>query len=282
MDAYKSIIYKKIKILREQYHLSNNCGRGIFDFMERIELAGQSPLLFRLPFKNHSLSGFIGYKNNRFSIFLNTNRALGYEIFTAAHEIYHLIENTSTIIEKTVIEEEEVDNGNTSEMAADIFAAELLMPESDLRIEYDRLMKNNRLSSPDEAVVITLQQIYFVEYRAVTKRLVELELINGETAVKLNSILLKEHEFSKLTLKLGYDNILNEPTKMVLLPKSFMKVLEENYKLGNTSFDELEAIFGYCDLPPEHFGYEEQLSEAAIVIMNKIRSKLGSEHNGQK
>lgn len=61
-----------------------------------------------------------------------------------------------------------------------------------------------------------------------------------------------------------------------------MKAIEENYKFGNTSFEELETIFGYCDLPPEHFGYEEQLSEAVIAIMNKIRSKLGSDRDGQK
>lgn len=282
MDAYKSIIHNKIKILREQYHLSNNCGRGIFDFLERIELDGQSPLLFRLPFKNHSLSGFIGFKNDRFSVFLNTNRTLGYEIFTAAHEIYHLIENASSIIEKTVIEEEEHKSTDASEAAADIFASELLMPESDIKVEYDRIMRSNRLSYPDEAVVITLQQIYFVEYKAITKRLVELGLIKEDKAVELDKILQNGHEFYGLTLKLGYDNSINEPTKMVLLPKTFMKAIEENYKLGNTSYEELEAIFGYCDLPPEHFGYEEQLSEVAIAIMNKIRSKLGSERDGPK
>lgn len=282
MDAYKSIIHNKIKILREQYHLSNNCGRGIFDFLERVELVGQVPLLFRLPFKNHSLSGFIGFKNDRFSVFLNTNRTLGYEIFTAAHEIYHLIENASSIIEKTVIEEEDEKSTDASEVAADIFASELLMPESDIKVEYDRIMRSNRLSYPDEAVVITLQQIYFVEYKAITKRLVELGLINENKAIELDRILQNEHDLYKLTLKLGYENSINEPTKTVLLPKTFMKAIEENYKLGNTSFEELEAIFGYCDLPPEHFGYEEQLSEAAIAIMNKIRSKLGSDRDGQK
>lgn len=282
MDAYKNIIYNKIKIFREQYHLSNNCGRSIFDIIERIEVEGQSALLFRLPFTNHTLSGFIGYKNNRFSIFLNTNKSLGYEVFTAAHEIYHLIENVSTIREKTVIGEDEVKRTDNDEIAADIFAIELLMPEFDLRVEYDRIMKSSRLSYPDEAVVITLQQIYFVEYKAITKRLVELELITEEIAAKLNRILQSEQELYKLTLKLGYDNSINEPTKMVLLPKSFMKAIEENYKLGHTSFETLEAIFGYCDLPPEHFGYEEQLSEAAVAIMNKIRSELGSVRNGQK
>lgn len=99
-----------------------------------------------------------------------------------------------------MIEEEENKSTDTSELAADIFASELLMPESDIKVEYDRIVRTNRLSYPEEVV-------------------------------ELDSILQNEHEIYSLTLKLGY---------------------------------------------------EEQLSEAAIAIMNKIRSKLGSERNGQK
>ncbi|MDI6687731.1 MAG: ImmA/IrrE family metallo-endopeptidase, partial [Desulfobacterales bacterium] len=219
MDTYKRLIYNRIKRLRQQYNLGNYCGRSIFDVIEKIEIDGENPLLFRLPFKNNELSGFVGYKKGRFSVFLNSSRTLGYEVFTAAHEIYHLIENTSVIRENTVVEEYETLEKEAMETAADLFAAELLMPEGDITREYERLMKTNGLKKPDETLIINLQQQYFVEYKAVTKRLKEIGIIDEKEETALNRILDRKDELVKLTQKIGYTNQLNEPSKAVHLPR---------------------------------------------------------------
>lgn len=283
VETYKEIIQERIQQLRQQLNLGNYCGRSIFNVIERIEIDGGNPLLFRIPFKNNELSGFVGYKTERFSVFLNSSKTLGYEVFTAAHEIYHLLENKSLIKEKTVLEEDETNKREASEVVADMFAAELLMPEKDINNEYERLIKSNGLKYPDETFIITLQHQYYVEYKAITKRLTEIQKIDNKIEEVLNRILDKGNELSKLTQKLGYSNQLNEPTKAIHLPREFLKAIEHNFKNSNTSYDDLVVLFGYCDLSPEDFGYdEEELSDSAVALMNKIRSELGSESIGKK
>jgi len=149
--------------------------------------------------------------------------------------------------------------------------------------EYERLIKISPLKKPDEALIINLQQEYFVEYKAITKRLAELCIINDKTEEALNRIIVKRNELFKLTQKLGYSNQLNIPTQKVYLPKELLKAIETNYKNKNTTYDDLVALFGYCDLSPEDFGYEEdELTDSAKALIEKIKSQLGSESVGEK
>lgn len=277
MEAYSELIKEKIKILRQHIDLGNYYGRSIFDVIEKIQIENKYPLLFRLPFRNDGLSGFVGYKDECFSVFLNSRRTLGYEVFTAAHEIYHLLENKSIIKENTVLQEDETSKSTeVSENIADMFAAELLMPANDISKQFDLLMSSSRFENPDETLIISLQQQYYVEYRAITKRLRELSIIDEKLEQKLNVILDKDNGLSKLTQKLGFSNILNEPSKVVYLPKKLLKAVEENFKNGNTSYDDLIVLFSYCDLTPQDFGYEEDdLSEDAKALEAKLRAELG-------
>ena len=199
MSGIEKIIHDKANLLRQQYNLGNYCGRSIFDIIEKLEIEGNNPLLFRLPFKNAELSGFVGYKNDKFAVYTNTNKTLGYQIFTAAHEIYHIVENGLTVKEQVVLQESTPKEGyaktESSEILADIFAAELLMPEMEIKREYQRLMNKYGLSIPDESIIVMLQQMYFVEFKAVTKRLREIEAdgYNEETESRLNQILFKKN-----------------------------------------------------------------------------------------
>lgn len=280
MDTYKVIINEKIARLRQQYNLGNYCGRSIFNVIEKLNIDGTNPLLFRLPFKNDELSGFVGFKHNRFVVFTNTNRNLGYEVFTAAHEIFHLLENVIVIKEKTVIEEAETPRTEVHETLADLFAAELLMPEVDISEEYARLAKGDYR---DEALIIHLQQQYFVEYKAVTKRLKELTIIDSKIEETLNEILDKGNELEKLTKKLGYSNELNEPTRDISLPKDLLNATRANYENKDTTYNDLYVLFSYCNLSPEKFGYEEpELSQNANALMEKVLLELENEGDGEK
>lgn len=277
VETYKEIIEEKIKILRQHIDLGNYYGRSIFDVIEKVQIDNKNPLLFRLPFKNNGLAGFVGYKNECFSVFLNSSRTLGYEIFTAAHELYHLLENKSIIKENTVLQEDETSRSTeVNESIADMFAAELLMPANDISKQYDLLMSSNGFKNADETLIINLQQQYYVEYKAVTKRLRELRKIDIKLAQNLNKILDIDNGLYKLTQKLGFSNVLNEPLGIVYLPKNLLKTVEENFRNGNTSYDDLIVLFSYCDLSPQDFGYEEDdLSEDAMVLEAKLRAELG-------
>jgi len=291
MSGLEKIIHDKANSLRQQYHLGNYCGRSIFDIIEKLEIEGNNPLLFRLPFKNDELAGFVGYKYNRFAVYTNTNKTLGYEIFTAAHEIYHIIENGLTVKDQVIIQESIKRDGDkkaeSSELLADIFAAELLMPEDDIRIEYRRLLSKYGLSIADESIIVMLQQIYFVEYKAVTKRLREIDVdcYNEESETRLNQILLQNNGLSQLTKRLGYTNDLNEPSKTkAYLPKVILTMVEENYKSSLVSYDDLVVLFSYAGANAEDFGYEEdeELSDAAKALEKNLKAKLGSDRFGKK
>lgn len=282
MKGIERIIQDKANLLRHQYDLGNYCGRSIFDIIEKLEIERSNPLLFRLPFKNDELSGFVGYKNNRFAIYTNTNNTLGYEIFTAAHEIYHIVENALTVKEQVIIQEivskDGVNKAEKSEILADVFAAELLMPKKDMSKEYDRLLNKHGLSTADEAIIVILQQKYFVGYKAITKRLREIEVdnYNEETESRLNQILMRKNALSQLTKRLGYSNDLNEPSNTkVYLPKTIMAMLEENNRGLKTNYDDLTVLFSYAGTTPEDFGYEEDetLSDVAMELKEKLKTK---------
>jgi Zn-dependent peptidase ImmA (M78 family) len=291
MNCVEKIIQDKANILRQQYRLGNYCGRSMFDLIEKLEIDNNNPLLFRLPFKNNELAGFVGYKNNRFAVYTNTNKTLGYEIFTAAHEIYHIVENGLTVKEQVILQEsipkDDDEKSENSEILADIFAAELLMPEADIKKEYYCLLEKYGLSTTDESVIIMLQQKYFVEYKAVTKRLREIFIdnYNEKTEDTLNQILLHNNGLSQLTKRLGYANDLNEPSKTkVYLPKVILAMIEENYKGSLSCHDDLTVLFSYAGVTPEDFGYEEdeELTDAAKTFEAKLKVKLGSECFGKK
>lgn len=294
---YGEIIKNQIIKLRQRYKIGNYCGRRIFDIIEKLDFDGNKTMLFRLPFQSSELAGFVGYKNKRFSIYTNTNKNLGYEIFTAAHEIYHLLEHSETIKENVVLVEN-IENSRDketelSEKLADMFAAELLMPEDDIIREFNRLIEESKIKKPDEALIIDLQHQYYVEYKAITKRLKEISSkaaenlkieFNDDTERQLNNILNNAQELFKLTSKLGYSNELNMPSETkVYLPRTFLKITGENYKNRHTSLDDLTVLFSYCDMSPQDFGYEEEeLSDNAKTLAEKTRLQLGSEGFGKK
>lgn len=283
MNEYTNMVKNKIKELRHQYNLGNYCGRSIFDFIEKFETDGGNIVLFRLPFKNNNLAGFVGYKNNRFSIYTNTNKTLGYEIFTAAHEMFHIIENSTVIKENIILEEsiinDEYKRSEISDILADMFAAELLMPEEDVIKEYNRLLDKNVLKKPNESIIIMLQQQYYVEYKAITKRLKEIESVKFDNCMEdeLNKILYDGNKLESLTKKLGYSNDINKPSvNKVYLPKLFLKMTEENYKNSSINFNDLIVLFSYCNLEPQDFGYEEdELTDEAKALEARLKAELG-------
>ncbi len=158
------------------------------------------------------------------------------------------------------------------------------MPESKLKEEYERLLNEDNLPVADEKLIIQLQQLYYVEYKTVTKRLAELGLIEFDRKEKLDEIVDEKENLLKLTQKLGYSNNLNEPSREVVLPKKFLKAIEENYKNKNITYDDLVVIFGYGNLKPEYFGYIEgnSLSDKAREFISQIDKELGSGNIGKE
>jgi Zn-dependent peptidase ImmA (M78 family) len=273
---FKEIAYERARNFRDKYGLGNYCANQLVDVLdlfgkdERINIE-----LIRVPFANLKLAGFIGYKDGTFVIVTNTNQRLGLERFTIAHEIYHLLQNRVYIKENSLIEEmvtsESDKNQNIHEIMADSFAAELLIAEKSLKDNIEELTKNQD-QDIDPSLIIQLQHKYGVDYKAITKRLREIGVIDDLQKNKLEEVLKVEGKLQDLTKKLGRSNDLNIPSENNYLLQKNLEVIKSNFESGHTTYDDLVRIFGYLGCSPEKFGYEDkiELTEAAKDFIKSL------------
>jgi len=275
--AIEKIAYELAEKFRSKYDLGNYCGKNIIDIIEKFSLDCEKSLkLIRKPFDNERLAGFIAYKYDMFIIVTNTNKTLGNERFTIAHEIYHLLENTSEIIEKRLLEEIDQpsgeNEGDSKEKLANNFAIELLMPAADVKKQFMRLTqeRNGRI---DHALVINLQQMYGVDYIAMVRRLKEVNLkLDKGTINRFESLAENKEELEKTTLMLGFDNTVNIASRAHYISNQYLDMIKTNYDNKLISFDDLIRIFNYLGVEPERFGYEKynKLSADAEKFMDNL------------
>ncbi len=106
-------------------------------------------------------------RDNRKYVVLNTDQALRLRYFTAAHELWHVLDIHSMV-------KDDIDQ----ERAADRFAAALMLPESLVR-SIGRSIQGDQ--EDVKRVVIRLADISSAPYVAVAKRLVELNLTKNQS-----------------------------------------------------------------------------------------------------
>lgn len=270
----KEIAYDLANRFREAHGLGVYSGKMILNIVDKLKIVENKQIqLIRRPFNNGRLAGFIAYKHDTFIIVTNTNKTIGNERFTIAHEIYHLLENFRDIMDKRLLEEfvktEEEVNSDGKERLADCFAAQLLMPSEDVKSEFKRLT-SNRKDKSDISIVINLQQLYGVDYIAMVKRLIELELITLEKDIKrLKAAAESKEELMNITLKLGFDNEVNTASRSHYISNQNLDMLKTNYDNKLMGYNDLAVIFDYLGCEPEKFGYvryNEQSDEAKNFI----------------
>ena len=277
MADLREIAYERARNFRDKYELGNHCANQLLEVLNLLEKDERINIeLIRTPFENLKLAGFIGYKYNTFVIVTNTNQTLGYERFTIAHEIYHLLQNRVYIKENLLIEEVVNDKNNDivniNEIMADSFAAELLIPETSLK-ENVKGLTNYISKIIDIDLVIQIQHTYGVDYTDVTKRLKEVDIIKEQQKNELEQIISIDGKLEELTKRLGRNNNLNTPSRDTYMLQKNLEVIKSNFENGDTSFDDLIRIFGYLGSTPEKFGYEEkvELSEEAKDFMKRLQ-----------
>lgn len=163
------------------------------------------------------------------------------------------------------------DNNDTTEIMANAFATELLMPEDDM-IKNVKLITGNMSEKIDESIVVQLQQKYGVSYIAITKRLNEIKLIDQKQETELEKFESNSESLNRLTKNLGYTNELNLPSKDTYLNTRDLQNIRVNYENGDTTYDDLVRIFSYLGCEPEKFGYEEdiEISDEVAEFMKAL------------
>lgn len=226
----------------------------IFDILSEIAF------LVRKPLDTDELSGFSTYFEEQFIVCLNSNFTLGHERYTGAHELYHLIYNADILKKEKILLDEE--RYKTEDAKADVFASEFLMPEDYVKEVFYKIVnidKNNVLPRH----IIRMYNYFKVSYKAMLKRLIQLDLCSIDKYEELVDIcsLKNEEQLQSLTIREGYNIDLITPSKETYVPTEYIEFIKRNYEKGNVSYKNMKNSLEFIGLTPEQFGYEYPLEK---------------------
>ena len=167
--------------------LANDIGSDIFigADIERI-LAKKVNVIYQ-DINDPNYSGAaISYRGVHF-IALNTHQTLRARYYSAAHELWHLVVDTDLFgIEKSKYQEVLSLPAFNTERAADRFAAAIMLPR-DVMIRTWHKYVNDQTASTSVAAqeaIVRIANISAMPYAAVTRRLVELDLLANTKLAK--------------------------------------------------------------------------------------------------
>lgn len=229
----------------------------IFDVLEDISL------FIRKPLDTSEISGFTTYFDNQFIVFLNSTLTLGHERFTAAHELYYILYNADILRkEKLILNDEKY---KEEDKKANIFAAEFLMPEDYVKELFFKLVNVDK-SSVEVRHVVRLNSTLKVSYKAMLKRLIQLNLCDRNLYKKLVEYgsVEKKEILREITKKEGYDISLIIPSNITFIPKEYIEIAKMNYEKGKISYGRLARLLSFINKTPEDYGYL-QSSEDDLV-----------------
>jgi Zn-dependent peptidase ImmA (M78 family) len=225
-------------------------GEKIFNIIESI----YSSYILLYPLNTKKVAGFTRKQNNEIQIFVNTSLNLDFQIFAAAHELYHLIEFKNKEDEdddyfvvcndKEDINENLDDIVDINELKANYFAAAFLLPKNLIEKRFKGL--KNGISNEEDIIVeiLKLQYEFEVPFKTVLKRLKELGSIGD---AELKRILLTEDINSKYCKML--DNNMHERLEKLESPNNRIydsinspKYAADAYRKALISFNKMEKI----------------------------------------
>lgn len=224
--------------------------KGISDIFEMLS---EVAFLIRKPLEYKKLSGFCFYYDDQFIVFLNSSLSLGHERFTGAHELYHILYNSEILKKEKILMGK--DSHKIEDNKADIFAAELLMPETYVRQIYSRLI-NVDMKNVMARHVIIMHNHFKVSYKAMLKRLIQLDLCSLEIYEDLLSIASIENtdELKLLEKNEGFSIELIVPANKVYVSSSYISYIKDNYINNKISYNNLLETLSFIDLKPEDLG----------------------------
>lgn len=171
MSVANHLISKKAAEFRRENGLS-----GTEPVLLKSILLSNNVLTLFKPLSENFSGMAIKSGENRF-ILVNSNHSIGKQHFTIAHELYHLFKQadfTNRFCSTGRFDRK----GDTNEYHADLFAAELLLPEEGIfKLIPDVEMVKDRIQL---STVISLEQYFYTSRSALLYRLKTLGVISSE------------------------------------------------------------------------------------------------------
>lgn len=135
----------------------------------RILWAWEGISIVRTPFgESARASGLFARKGDTVLIVLNSDKTIGHQLFTAAHELYHV--KFSEGMTGRVCTASQFPKREPDELNADRFAAHLLVPRAGTEALLAKYASN---SEPKWATILRLEQYFKVSHEAMLWRLLD-------------------------------------------------------------------------------------------------------------
>lgn len=194
--------------------------------------------IVRCPFGDSSnMSGLFVRKFGVRLMVINTERSWGHQIFTAAHELYHMKYNEG--MSGSLCHAATFSDRLPEEYDADKFAANLLVPTSGLEYVIEREFSDTGLGFPE---IVYLEQYFMVSHKAMLWRLQEIGRLTNRERVQLSD------GVKSRARELGYSTRLYEKTSdheiMSDLPRKVREALEREL-ISEGKAQEFLLSFGY-------------------------------------
>lgn len=253
IDLPDELLRLEIKELAEEVRI-RFAKKGISDIFD---ILSDIAFLIRKPLDIEGLSGFITYFENRFIVYLNSSFTLGHERYTAAHELYHIMYNEDILKKEKVFLDKE--KHKEEDMRADVFAAEFLMPEDHVKEVFYKTINLDKGSLQPKHVV-QLHNYFKVSYKAMLKRLVQLDLCSSKRYIGLVEIssLENKNKLQSITREEGFNIDLIIPSKTNYVPREYIVYIKANYENGKISYEDMKKTLKFIELNPIELGYEEK------------------------
>lgn len=236
-------------ITEKSSNISKMKNDDIFELLERY----CTVVYYPLP-ENENNDGFhvkrlINGREENF-VFINTQKYNEKQIFTAAHELGHILELDKHLIKQGIISPDDIE---LQEASMNQFAAQILMPEMQFKMSLWNF-QNGRTEFLEKnfiEIVVSLMHEFFVPFKAVLWRLCELSLIDIKLGNDLlekykESIpdLLKQNNYKKLGKRnrkksiRGFKQLLDEVEQLDCLPESKISNIRKEFSLKETSYEQ--------------------------------------------
>ncbi|MCD1654117.1 ImmA/IrrE family metallo-endopeptidase [Treponema zuelzerae] len=219
------------------------------------EILNQNCRILFYPLEDEDVWGFFEKIHGKSFVCINTSIDFDNQVFTAAHELYHLWFNHGQELILASELEERTSNIPKHELMANRFAAEFLVPELLLRQEIrQRKIDNERI---DVNAVVRLARVFLVPYRTMAKRLAEIDMISASQC--RGFLALPEDEVYRIRKRLGIELI--ERSNKISLDNLIDNTLSV-YEKGQISREKLEYLLAFANITPADMGISDEERQA--------------------
>lgn len=182
---------------------------------------------------------------------INTSIPLDCQVFAAAHELYHIwYEKNPDILPSDLLDGEDKE---LSEKKANRFAAEFLIDEIMLRQEMD-IYKIKKISIKS---ILQLANLFVVPYRAMAKRLHEINVISKDELEQF----LSESDDSIQQYKKRYAFLSPESDGQIAVD-NLAELAVSAFESKLVTYEKLEYLLELCGLKPDDLGIKKEYRTA--------------------